>query len=101
MHLRGWAPPSKPERKESSPSDSPSTRRHCDLQAEWVATPKCDYALKGSLVWNFLNTVPELSGKLKAPRMAKDSVSPFTAAEVAAVLVIAGTTPASQPSLSR
>jgi len=60
-----------------------------------------NYALKGSLLWSFLNTVPELSGKLKVPRMSKDSVSPFTAAEVAAVLVIAGTTAPSQPSLSR
>lgn len=48
-----------------------------------------NYAVKGSLVRNFLNTVPELSGKLKAPRTAKDREGASATAERAAVLVIA------------
>jgi len=47
-----------------------------------------NYAVKGSLVRNFLNTVPELSGKLKAPA-ARDRENASAAAERAAVLVIA------------
>jgi TPR repeat protein/S1-C subfamily serine protease len=48
-----------------------------------------NYAIKGGLVYNFLNTVPELSGKLKAPHAARDLEGASAAAERAAVLVIA------------
>ena len=48
-----------------------------------------NYAIKGGLVYNFLNTVPELSGKLKAPHTARDREDASAAAERAAVLVIA------------
>jgi len=48
-----------------------------------------NYAVKGSLVRNFLNTVPELSGRLKAPHTARDREAASAAAERAAVLVIA------------
>lgn len=48
-----------------------------------------NYAVKGNLVRTFLNSVPELSGKLKAPRTAKDREAASAAAERAAVLVIA------------
>jgi hypothetical protein len=48
-----------------------------------------NYAIKGGLVYNFLNTVPELSGKLKAPHTARDREDASAAAERAAVLVVA------------
>lgn len=47
-----------------------------------------NYAIKGNLVRAFLDTVPELAGKLKAPRTAKDREAASVAAERAAVLVI-------------
>ncbi len=43
----------------------------------------------GGLVYSFLNKVPGVSGKLKAPGTAKDQEAASTAAELAAVLVIA------------
>jgi hypothetical protein len=48
-----------------------------------------NYAVKGGLVYSFLNGVPELSGKLKAPRTGKDREAASGAAERAAVLVTA------------
>jgi S1-C subfamily serine protease len=48
-----------------------------------------NYAVKGGLVYNFLSGVPELSGKLKAPRTARDREGASGAAERAAVLVTA------------
>ena len=48
-----------------------------------------NYAVKGGLVRNFLNAVPELSGKLKAQHTARDREAASAAAERAAVLVIA------------
>ena len=48
-----------------------------------------NYAVKGGLVYNFLSGVPELSGKLKAPRTGRDREAASGAAERAAVLVVA------------
>jgi S1-C subfamily serine protease len=48
-----------------------------------------NYAVKGGLVYDFLNGVPELSGKLNAPRTGKDREAASAAAERAAVLVVA------------
>jgi hypothetical protein len=48
-----------------------------------------NYAVKGDLVYNFLTKVPELSGKLKAARTARDREAASGAAERAAVLVVA------------
>jgi hypothetical protein len=48
-----------------------------------------NYAVKGGLLYDFLSGVPELSGKLKAPRTAKDREAASGAAERAAVLVTA------------
>ncbi len=48
-----------------------------------------NYAVKGGLVYKFLTKVPELSGKLKAPNTTKEQEAANTAAEKAAVLVIA------------
>jgi hypothetical protein len=48
-----------------------------------------NYAVKGRLVRDFLNSVPELSSKLKTPRTTKDREAASAAAERAAVLVIA------------
>lgn len=47
-----------------------------------------NYAIKGNLVRDFLDAVPELVGKLKAPHAAKDREA-GSAAERATVLVIA------------
>ncbi len=48
-----------------------------------------NYAVKGSLVRAFLDRVPELRRKLKAPRSAKNPEGASASAEGAAVLVIA------------
>lgn len=48
-----------------------------------------NYAVKSSVVYDFLNRIPELSGKLKAPSTAKDRQLASAAAERAAVLVVA------------
>jgi serine protease Do len=48
-----------------------------------------NYAVKGSLVREFLNTVPGLAGKLKPACTAKDREAASAAAERAAALVIA------------
>jgi len=45
-------------------------------------------AVKDGLVYSFLSGVPELSGKLKAPRTARDREAASGAAERAAVLVV-------------
>jgi TPR repeat protein/FKBP-type peptidyl-prolyl cis-trans isomerase len=56
-----------------------------------------NYAVKGGLVYNFLSGVPELSGKLKAPRTARDREAASGAAERAAVLVVAESSPNGGP----
>jgi TPR repeat protein len=56
-----------------------------------------NYAVKGGVVYNFLSGVPELSGKLKAPRTRKDREAASGAAERAAVLVVAGSSPKGEP----
>ena len=48
-----------------------------------------NYALKGGFVYSFLSGVPELSGRLKAPRTGRDREAASGAAERAAVLVVA------------
>jgi serine protease Do len=48
-----------------------------------------NYAVKGGLVYSFLNKVPELSSKLKPQRTVKDQGGANLAAERASVLVIA------------
>jgi S1-C subfamily serine protease len=48
-----------------------------------------NYAVKGNAVRDFLNSVPEVSGKLKAPGKVKDREVATVAAERSAVLVIA------------
>jgi hypothetical protein len=48
-----------------------------------------NYAVKGGLVYSFLSGVPELSGKLKAPRTGRDREAASATAERAAVLVVA------------
>jgi S1-C subfamily serine protease len=58
-------------------------------EASGALPQNVNYAVKGDLVYNFLNKVPELSGKLKAPRTVKDPGAATAAAERSAVLVIA------------
>jgi hypothetical protein len=58
-------------------------------EASGALPQNVNYAVKGGLVYNFLSRVPELSGKLKAPRTVKDQDAANAAAERAAVLVIA------------
>jgi S1-C subfamily serine protease len=48
-----------------------------------------NYAVKASLVYNFLKAMPDLSGKLKPPHSGKDHEAAIAAVERAAVLVIA------------
>jgi S1-C subfamily serine protease len=48
-----------------------------------------NYAVKGRFLYGFLSGVPELSGKLKAPRTGRDREAASGAAERAAVLVVA------------
>jgi S1-C subfamily serine protease len=48
-----------------------------------------NYAVKGGLVYDFLSGVPEVSGKLKAARTTRDREAASSAAERAAVLVVA------------
>ena len=58
-------------------------------QASGALPQNVNYAVKGGLVYSFLSGVPELSGKLKAPRTARDREAASGAAERAAVLVVA------------
>ena len=58
-------------------------------EASGALPQNVNYAVKGSLVRTFLGMVPELAGKLKAPRETKDRDTASVAAERAAVLVIA------------
>jgi hypothetical protein len=58
-------------------------------EASGTLPQNVNYAVKGGLVYNFLNNVPELFGKLKAPCTVKDQDAANAAAERAAVLVIA------------
>jgi S1-C subfamily serine protease len=48
-----------------------------------------NYAVKASLVYNFLKATPDLFGKLKPPHSGKDHEAAIATAERAAVLVIA------------
>jgi TPR repeat protein len=48
-----------------------------------------NYAVKGNLVRNFLETIPGLSTKLKGPRATRDREAASTAGERATMLVIA------------
>ncbi len=59
------------------------------LEISGALPQNVNYAVKGALVRDFLNRVPGLSGKLKAPRTTKDREAANTAAERAAVLVTA------------
>jgi S1-C subfamily serine protease len=58
-------------------------------EASGALPQNVNYAVKGGLVYNFLNGVPELSGMLKAPRTARGREAASGAAERAAVLVLA------------
>lgn len=58
-------------------------------QANGALPQNVNYAVKGRLVYSFLSGVPELSGKLKAPRTARGREAASGAAERAAVLVVA------------
>ena len=58
-------------------------------EASGALPQNVNYAVKGGLVYKFLSSVPELAGKLKAPRTVKDQDAANAAAERAAVLVIA------------
>jgi len=58
-------------------------------EANGALPQNVSYAMKAGLVYNFLSGVPELSGKLKAPRTAIDLGRASGAAERAAVLVVA------------
>jgi S1-C subfamily serine protease/tetratricopeptide (TPR) repeat protein len=58
-------------------------------QASGALPQNVNYAVKGGLVYSFLSGVPELSGKLKAPRTGRDQETASGAAERAAVLVVA------------
>ena len=48
-----------------------------------------NYAVKSSVVYDFLSRIPELSGKVKVPHTAKDRQLASVAAEQAAMLVVA------------
>ena len=58
-------------------------------EASGALPQNVNYAVKSELVYKFLSGVPELSGKLKAPRTASDREAASRAAERAAVLVVA------------
>jgi S1-C subfamily serine protease len=58
-------------------------------QASGALPQNVNYAVKSSLVYDFLSRIPELSGKLKAPGTAKDRQLASAATERAAVLVVA------------
>jgi S1-C subfamily serine protease len=52
-----------------------------------------NYAIKGEVLYEFLNTVPELKGRLKNPTAVKERTGVVGLAERATVLVLAETTP--------
>jgi TPR repeat protein len=58
-------------------------------EASGALPQNVNYAVKSSVVYDFLSRIPELSGKLKAARSGKDREAASGTAERAAVLVVA------------